>query len=189
MNHEPIDKSNKIERLIEIATEVSVEHLESEVKSLGEKRKLTLWIAGLATALEVYVLNRFSSNLPVGFYSFLYYTAGVVFLHNALTALTTYRMTTNLVDLHLKQQDRYRHQRLLLLTAIDRDNAFTQTIIQDYGTAALAQKIRDLDYFNGKKVLGSTYAKLGKRLVHYSDRSASFFLTMQVVSSLILLIG
>lgn len=189
MEQEAPNNRFKTERFIEIVTDASVQHLESEIKSLSEKRKLTIWIAGLATALEVYILNRFSSVSIEGFNSFLYYTAGVTFLHNAFTALTTYRMTTDLVHLHLKQQDRYRYQRILILAALDRNNEFSQTIIQDTESAVFVLKLQELNYFNGKKAIDSPYVKLGKRLVHYSDKSASWILLIQLFASVILLLS
>lgn len=176
-----------IEKQIHSTTDHFIQNVERDMKHIEERRKLTLWIIGVSTALEIFIATKYSWSKLNCFGATLYVISGVAFLWNSIMSVKVYQMATELIGMHLKQQSKFNNQRILMINTLGRNNSTTQQLIEDFRSGELVLKIIDLLYFKTKNTLSEPIAKLAKRLMHFSDVYPAYIFIFQAIVTLPLL--
>ena len=177
---------SKIEKITNQLTDAYIQNSVSEMSALLERKKLTLWIVGLATALEVYLLNQYSWTDVKGFSAFLFVSSVVLFLLNSVGALYLNKMVTYMYVTGLKKQRDLNLQRVVILNAIDLDLPLKDKLLLDLNSKELPLKLIDLNYLEKKHKPNEWATRIANKLVDLSDGNASYLLILQLIISFIL---
>lgn len=190
------DKSmavSKIEKITNQLTDAYLENNISDMNGFMEIKKLTLWIVGLATALELYLLNLYSLGDVIGISKFLFISSIALFLLNSIGALYLNKMVTYLYVASLKKQRDFNLQRVLILNSIDLGLQLKNDLLSDLKSKELPLKLVNLSYLANKKETNKTatesnksIVKIAKRFVNLSDGYASYLLILQLLVSIVL---
>ncbi len=174
------EAKSKIRTIANQVTDTYTQNNTSDMNVLMEKKKLTLWITGLATALEVFLVNRYSWNELNGVLVILFIASIVLFMMNALGTLYLNKIVTNLYFQSSKKCQQFNLQRLKILIALEQNDSLQDQLLKDFESRELSEKLIDLDYLEGKKFSKKSILKLGRFLTLNSDDNASFLLILQI---------
>ncbi|MES2556109.1 MAG: hypothetical protein V4604_08160 [Bacteroidota bacterium] len=177
----------QIEKQIHSTTDHFIQNLERDIKHIEERRKLTLWIIGVSTALEIFIATKFSWSKLNCFGGTLYVISGVLFLWNTIMSVRVYQMAINLLSIHLDQQSKFNYQRILMINDLGRNNSFTQQLIEHFKSGELVLKMKDLFYLKTKNILSEPIPRLAKWLIEISDENPAYVFIFQAMVTVVLL--
>ena len=177
--------SSKIEKITNQVTDVYIQNIRTELSALMEKKKLTLWITGLGTALELFLLNgQVWSSMSVISATF-FIVAGALFLINAISTLYFNKMFTTLYGAQTGLQLDYNLQRLKILNSLIIKDSLRERLTIDLESNQLPERIVDFAYLKKEPLQGKSILKLSKWMVNRSDGNATFILLFQAVITLL----
>lgn len=179
------DTTAKIEKITNQLTDTYMRAYSADLIAMFEKKKLSLWIAGLATGLELFVLNHFNLSELNGLSGFFFYFANCVFLFHSLWIVMVYKLWTNLNNLYLEIQKSYDFQRLNVLNSLTLENDLSFDVKADFESNEFTSKLTKLDYFGKKKLLNNFILKFAKWSLFKSDSGAFVLLIFQLIPSII----
>ena len=182
-------KNNKfeaIEALINLATNICIQNRESEIQQIDNEKKLILWIAGLATGLEIFILSNIKWSSLSCFASSLYIISSLAFIYNAFLALVSYQMVTRLQSLDIRIKRSYNKQCLFLTGILYSNLPKTEELLKDLESGEITLKLKNLEYLGNNGLLQSNIIKLAKRMNSIIDDSASKVLIFQFIVSICL---
>lgn len=177
---------SQIEKITNQVTDAYIQNSVSDLNALLERKKLTLWIVGLSTALEVYLLNQYSWSNVNGFSAFLFVSSVVIFLLNSIGALHFNKLVTTMYINGLAKQKNTNLQRVKILNALELNSSLVEKLREDFLSEELPIKIIRLEYLDKKETVNKSILKLANWLITKSDDNASYLLILQLIVSTIL---
>lgn len=173
-------KIELLEKTINSTTDNFIQIKEIEIRKMENIQKLILWIVGLSTGLQLFLLNTVSYSQTKGFTSILFVVSLLAFAYNATSGFFNRKTVNSIIKIELSNLQKLNYQKVILLSQLNSKNH--EDLIKDFDSHIIVLKINDLEYYSEQNPKIKPAMNLAKKLSDKMEFYVSIVLVVQFIA-------
>ncbi|WP_341902254.1 hypothetical protein [Fluviicola taffensis] len=182
------ENTGNVENMISSITDSLIQNKALEISETENTKKLNLWIIGLSTGVEMFMLNKISYSETYGFETFLFIVAGAFFMYNAFTGLYMNKTIVTVNNIDIADQRKLIYQKMMMIGLLksNSNSNYAQEMLDDFHSGEMTLKMTNLNYFSSMKKEGEIILRVAKNLNSLSEKYTTIALIIQFSATIIL---